>query len=149
MTWTNRLRELGGAATTRQLGMAGASAAELSAAVRDGVIRRVRTGVYVSPLLNGSALAAVLAGGRLSCVSACTSYGLWAGTDRRTHVMLPPNGHRIPSSLVTHWRSSEAHDELWRVSLPDCLRSAAGVPLASRPSSTFCKTVNQGKSAKL
>lgn len=118
MTWTNRLRQLGGAATTRQLRMAGATAAELTDAVREGTLRRVRTGVYVSPLLNGPALEAVLAGGRLSCVSASATYGLWAG-------MLRPNGHRAPPGLVTHWRPAEAHDELWRVSLADCLRSVA------------------------
>ena len=38
----NRLRVLGGAATTRQLRMAGATAAELSNAVRQGVIQRPR-----------------------------------------------------------------------------------------------------------
>jgi very-short-patch-repair endonuclease len=70
-------------------------------------------------------LEAVLAGGRLSCVTACESYGLWAGTDRRTHLILPPNGHAPPSGVVRHWRRCEPNDELWRVSLADCLRSVA------------------------
>ncbi|MEY9950893.1 type IV toxin-antitoxin system AbiEi family antitoxin domain-containing protein [Leifsonia sp. EB34] len=125
MTWMNRLRELGGAATTHQLRMAGAAPEDLKRAVRGGVVERVRRGVYVSPLLDGVALEAVRAGARLSCVSACASYGLWSGSDRRTHVTLSPQSRRAPPGLVCHWRPVEGHPELWRVSLADCLRSVA------------------------
>lgn len=66
MTWMNRLRELGGAATTHQLRMAGATPEDLKRAVRGGAVDRVRRGVYVSPLLDGVALEAVRAGARVS-----------------------------------------------------------------------------------
>ncbi|GAA4151677.1 type IV toxin-antitoxin system AbiEi family antitoxin domain-containing protein [Leifsonia shinshuensis] len=125
MTWMNRLRELGGAATTHQLRMAGATAEDLKRAVRSGAVDRVRRGVYISPLLDGAGLDAVRAGARLSCVSACASYGLWAGSGRRTHVTLSPQSRRAPPGLVCHWWPVEAHPELWRVSLADCLRSVA------------------------
>ncbi|MFE4470436.1 hypothetical protein ACFRFH_16625 [Leifsonia sp. NPDC056824] len=125
MTWMNRLRELGGAATTHQLRMAGATPDDLKRAVRGGAVERVRRGVYVSPLLDGVALEAVRAGARLSCVSACASYGLWSGSDRRTHATLSPQSRRAPPGLVCHWRPVEEHPELWRVSLADCLRSVA------------------------
>ncbi|QNE34829.1 type IV toxin-antitoxin system AbiEi family antitoxin domain-containing protein [Leifsonia shinshuensis] len=125
MTWMNRLRELGGAATTHQLRMAGATPEDLRRAVRGGALDRVRKGVYVSPLMDGAALEAIRAGARLSCVTACASYGLWSGTDRRTHVTLSPQSRRAPPGLTCHWRPVEAHPELWRVSLADCLRSVA------------------------
>ena len=40
-------------------------------------------------------------------------------------------------------------DQIDRGQAPVVLRSAGARPRASRPSSTFCRTVSQGKSAKL
>jgi very-short-patch-repair endonuclease len=125
MTWMKRLLALGGAATTHQLRLAGATKDDLTRAVLEGAVRRVRTGVYASPLLSGPPLTAIRAGARLSCVSACASYGLWSGTDSRHHVTLPPNGRRAPPEFVCHWRPTEPHPEIWRVSFADCLRSVA------------------------
>jgi len=126
MTWFHELERLGGAATTRQLRTAGATSRALTAAVADGRIARARKGRYVASGVSGPVLAAAASGGRLSCVSAARSYGLWGGTDSRTHLILPPKAGRAGAprnDVVRHWRTTTDHPESWRVSLPECLRS--------------------------
>lgn len=123
MKWIGRLHELGGAATTLQLRNAGATRETLAAAVQAGVVDRPRRGVYALASLAGPPRAAVAAGARLSCVSACRSYGIWAGTDPRIHVVIPPNRQRRPDGFVCHWRAVEPGEQVWRVSLADCLRT--------------------------
>lgn len=78
------------------------------------------------PSLSETALAAVQAGARLSCVSAARSYGLWGGQDGRLHIRIPRHaGHfsEPGAAEVRHWGSSEPHPDMWRVSPLDCLRS--------------------------
>ncbi|MBO1741703.1 type IV toxin-antitoxin system AbiEi family antitoxin domain-containing protein [Leifsonia sp. TF02-11] len=123
MKWMGRLHELGGAATTLQLRNAGATRETLAEAVNAGVVVRPRRGVYALATLAGPPRAAVAAGARLSCVTACRSYGIWAGTDPRVHVVIPPNGRRRPDGFVCHWRAAEPGEQVWRVSLADCLRT--------------------------
>jgi len=118
------LTRLGGIATAHQLRAAGASSEQLSAAVRAGELRRVRKGVYALPTASHDALTAVVARGRLSCVTAARTYGLWGGDDTRLHLQLAPNTRAGPrGGCVRHWLPTESHEELWRVSLADCLRS--------------------------
>ncbi|MFJ3489290.1 type IV toxin-antitoxin system AbiEi family antitoxin domain-containing protein [Leifsonia aquatica] len=124
MHWMTLLDELGGAATTRRLRAAGASERALALAMADGLLIRPRRGVYGRPDLSPQALSALRIGGRLSCVSAARSYGLWGGTDGRLHVRLPSHAGRAGGADVRHWETSEPHPELWRVSFEDCLRSA-------------------------
>jgi hypothetical protein len=118
------LTRLGGIATAHQLRAAGASSEQLSAAVRTGELRRIRKGVYALPTASHDALTAVVARGRLSCVTAARTYGLWGGDDTRLHLQLAPNTRAGPrGGCVRHWLPTESHEELWRVSLADCLRS--------------------------
>lgn len=123
MTWARILRETGGAATTRSLRSAGVTDRTLRAAVEQGGVVRPRRGVYALPSLLPSGMDALRLGGRLSCVSAARSYGLWGGTDARTHLAFPQHAGRSGPATVRHWGWLEAQDELWRVSLADCLRS--------------------------
>ena len=126
MTWKLQLERLGGAASLTQLRAAGATEHGLRVAVARGELRRPRNGRYVSSAATEPMLSAVRAGARLSCVSAARSYGLWAGVDRRTHVVVPPNAGRSVEPnplLVRHWRRCDDHPEIWRVSLADCLRT--------------------------
>lgn len=123
MHWMILLDELGGAATTRQLRAAGATERALAHAMADGRLVRPRRGVYGRPGLSSQALSALRIGGRLSCVSAARSYGLWGGTDGRLHVRLPSHSGRAGEADVRHWETSDPHPELWRVSFEDCLRS--------------------------
>jgi len=121
------LTRLGGIASALQLRAAGATSEELTAAVRAGRLRRLRRGVYALPQAPASAVAAVLARGRLSCLSAAQSYGLWAGSDRRLHLQYAGHARAGPVAgpHVRHWLPTENGPEVWRVTVADCLRSVA------------------------
>lgn len=123
--WQIELRRLGGGASKRQLVDAGASGRALSAAVASGALLRPRNGRYAAPDAGDLILAALRAGGRLSCVSAARSYGLWGGKDGRLHLLVPPHAGRVEQNEddVVHWRRTEPHEEVWRSSPGDCLRS--------------------------
>ncbi len=126
MKWLNVLAQHGGIATSRQLVEERVTARELTAAVTEGRLLRPRRGVYALPSAPPTALAAVAGGGRLSCVSAARSYGLWGGVDGRLHLRVPSHATRLPADdSVRHWVDSDRHRECWRVSVADCLRSVA------------------------
>lgn len=95
----------------------------LTAAVESGWLVRPRRGVYALPGLPREAIAALSAGGRLSCVSAARSYGLWGGQDGRLHLRVGAHAGRTDADTVRHWTPNDAHPELWRVSFAECLRS--------------------------
>ncbi|WP_431220656.1 type IV toxin-antitoxin system AbiEi family antitoxin domain-containing protein [Leifsonia xyli] len=117
---------LGGIASAHQLRAAGASSGQLTAAVRAGAVRRLRKGVYATPSASAAAIAAVTARGRLCCVSAARSYGLWSGDDRRLHLQFAPNARAGPrDGHVCHWFGARRSESVWRVTVADCLRSVA------------------------
>lgn len=126
MEWMAELRRLGGAASLRQLREAGATESVLSTAVAEGRLVRPRNGRYVLSDAAEPVFVAVRSGARLSCVTAARSYGLWSGNDVRIHITVPAHAGRSGSADATqvrHWSRSERHEEIWRVSLADCLRS--------------------------
>ncbi|AGW40676.1 DNA topoisomerase I [Leifsonia xyli subsp. cynodontis DSM 46306] len=125
MNWMQEFDKRGGIASTRQLRDAGATERALGRVVADGRLIRPRNGRYAKPGVFEAAIAAVRMGGRLSCVSAARSYGLWGGMDARTHATVPPTAGRagVEAGAVLHWRACRAHPEIWRVSVADCLRS--------------------------
>ena len=84
-------------ATRGELRSLGVSPYELSAAVRSGEIARVRRGWYALPEADESIIRAVRVGGRLACVSALRSYGIWAVDDGRLHIHLPESASRMRS----------------------------------------------------
>ena len=87
---------LGGVASRRELIKRGLSGTQLTAGVRDGVVFRVRQGHYALPDAPRDAVVAVRIGGRVGCLSALRSYGLWGGLDdEATHVTLPRNASRL------------------------------------------------------
>lgn len=95
----------------------------LTAAVDSGRLLRPRRGVYAHPALSREAIAALAAGGRLSCVSAARSYGLWGGQDGRLHLRVGSHAGRTDPGTVRHWEQPDTQAELWRVSFDECLRS--------------------------
>jgi very-short-patch-repair endonuclease len=86
---------LGGVATRDQLLDAGARGVEVSRAVRAGELVRVRRAHYALPDAPRDALSAVRIGGRLGCVSALASYGVWTRASSEVHVALPANAARL------------------------------------------------------
>ena len=126
MTWNERLERWGGAASARQLRSAGVTERQLTAAVATGELLRPRSGLYATPVVPAQTLVALSVGARLCCLSAARSYGLWGGADDRIHLAVPPHSGRsgpADARIVRHWRRVEVHPEIWRVSLPDCLRT--------------------------
>lgn len=120
------LHRLGGAASLRQLKAAGATERVLGAGVMGGTLIRPRNGRYALPSLGEPAATALRSGGRLSCVTAAATYGLWGGDDRRIHLAFPPNAGRAGSAdptQVRHWARCDDNAEIWRVSVADCLRT--------------------------
>lgn len=141
------LDELGGIATRRQLLRRGFTGRQLTAAVRAGSVRRVRQGYYASPSAILDRLAAVRLGGRLGCLSATKSFGLWEVSESLVHVTLPSNAARLrtnlalPAGLQTltpdrfglpvklHWRDlrvgQRVGGDAWRVDLATALEDVA------------------------
>jgi very-short-patch-repair endonuclease len=127
---SSALSLFGGIATRHQLVGSGVSRAELSAAVSTGQIVRVRRGHYGSPGTHPDALRAVRIGGRLSCLSAARTYGLWAGRSETLHLRVPTNAGRLrldspraPVSVV-HWSDGQLSPFCWRDALEDALRGS-------------------------
>lgn len=117
------VRSNGGAMTRQRLRQAGVTDRALTAAVEAGLLVRPRRGIYAMTGLPAEGQAALEAGGRLSCVSAARSYGLWGGQDGRLHLRVGAHAGRTEPGAVRHWVPSDDHTELWRVSIAECLRS--------------------------
>jgi len=84
-------------ATRAQLLGAGASPRDLTAAVRERRLLRVRDGYYAAPTTDSKLLQAVRIGGRLGCVSALLRHGVWVPPHTFAHVSLEPNASRLRS----------------------------------------------------
>lgn len=132
-------RSLGNIATRAQLVERGVFPTTITAAVRLGMLRRVRRAHYATPEASFEAIAATRVGGRLCGLSAARSYGFWAGVDRTIHVAVPRNAGRLRTNLrpsesddltpdlfespiELHWIDTPRHHECWRVRIEDCLR---------------------------
>jgi very-short-patch-repair endonuclease len=91
--------------------------------IREGILLPVRPGWVATPQAHQLAIIAVLHGARLTGATALRTYGVWAGDDRRIHLQLPPNAHRvqqrpltpiarftspkfIPRDVVNHWSAT-------------------------------------------
>lgn len=125
---TEILRRFGGIATRSQIVGSGVTPADLSSATRGGIVSRVRRAHYRAADADRDGVDAVAIGGRLSCLSAARTYGLWASRDPRLHVRVPSNAGRLreaPTSdaVRLHWDDGELSEFCWRDSLADCLRS--------------------------
>ena len=89
-----------GIATRGELTAAGIRGPEISRAVRAGEVRRIRRAHYGLPMASARAVAAVRVGGRLGCISAVRSYGIWVTDDATVHVSLPANAARLRTNRV-------------------------------------------------
>lgn len=99
MTWTDAAVH-----TTRTLRARGMSRAALDGAVRRGDLTRVRRGWYAGTGADPALVAAVRAGGRLSCVTLLRRRGVWALDDGMVHVRVPKGRDvRGAPGLRLHW----------------------------------------------
>lgn len=141
------LTSFDGIATRQQMIDAGLSGVAISRATRAGGVRRIRRAHYALHDAPVTGVVAVRLGGRLGCVSAAQSYGIWANAGDHVHIALPANASRlrtnralVPSSeplttdrfaaeVVLHWSDitvgRRANEQSWRVPLRRALAQLA------------------------
>jgi very-short-patch-repair endonuclease len=95
------MTRLGYLAARRQLAELGLARYRVDRALREGTVCAVRPGWVATPEANQLAIIAVLRGARLTGATALRSYDIWAGDDRRLHLQVPPNAHRVPQNPLT------------------------------------------------
>lgn len=110
------VRRRGGLAATWELLRAGSTSHRLTAAVRSGMIVRIRQGWYGLPDTDGGLESAVRVGGRATSITAARSLGVAAMPDGRLHVRVEAHAARLrdPSDrtrrlhsdpdVCVHWR---------------------------------------------
>lgn len=76
---------------------------QLDGLVAGGQLLVLRRGVYASAQLAEPIQRAVRAGGRLACISAGESFGLWRPPDPRVHAHFDRAGSRARGEVVRHW----------------------------------------------
>ena len=126
----------GGVARTAELFRAGVDAYSLKAAVRSGVVTRVREGVFATRETPAEVVSAAAHGGVLGCVNRIREAGLWMldGDDGRVHVSMVRNGRsriHVECRCLVHWSGHES--ERGRSTLVDALAQV----LACRGEETF------------
>ncbi len=96
---------------------------DLSAAVADGTLIRIRKGHYADPDLPPAAISAFRVGGRLAGLSALRALGVWTPNRARVlSVVVPANAHGLrrpedasrrllPGSVRVHWSAAETGPE--------------------------------------
>lgn len=137
----------GGIATRDQLIASGIRGVDVSRAVRASELRRVRRAHYAHPDASRTAVSAVRVGGRLGCVSAAASYGIWTCPVAAVHVSLPANAARLRTNralvpaeepltpdrtsdeLELHWTDiafgARADESAWRIPVERALSEIA------------------------
>lgn len=160
------MHALGGIASRRDLVARGFSGPQLTAAVRAGLLTRVRQGYYATAEAAFDGRLAVRLGGRLGCLSAMRSYGYWGGfRDEVVHVTLPRNASRLrwfhdehgaahadiaPGRRCwVHWRDGTVsgrsdRGSSWRVGLVDALSDVIACAPRADVRAAFESTIRAG-----
>lgn len=95
----------GGFAPARALRAAGIARSSVERALVSGHVVRARRGWYALPTVPPVELAAVRAGGLLTCVSLLHHLGLWTVDRPALHVALGDSSvHELPRGAIGHWR---------------------------------------------
>lgn len=170
MSWNDAFAALAHSVASRaELLSLGATGTSLTAAVRFGHLLRARRDHYVLPSVDKHLLEAVRVGGRLGCVSALHSYGVFAFDATSTHIQLDRDASRLRSprrravplsahnraGAVLHWSArNEDHASESCVSLVDALVQAALCQhpwhaLASIDNALFLKLIDEGDVADI
>lgn len=88
-------REVHGVYAAHHLRALGLSRAQIRTAVRRGSLLRLRNGWYARPDADQAVVAAVVAGGALSCVSALRLCKVWVPEGVGTHIRLPRHNRTL------------------------------------------------------
>lgn len=91
-----------GAATRRELLASGLTVGQLAGSVRSGAVTRARRGWYVLPDAEEALQQSVRVGGRMACLTALRSLGVWVLDDGRLHVHVPESASRLRSRHDRH-----------------------------------------------
>lgn len=103
------LRRHDGVAHTSDLYAVGFSKHAVSKAVASGRMLRVRRSWIARRDCDPAVLAAIAAGGRVTCISEAKRMGLWAPHDPDVHVWVPRSAGRLQSAGVKpHWSRGPA-----------------------------------------
>ena len=133
--------QLGYLASRRQLLALGVGRHTIESSLATGRLVKVRPGWVATTEASQLSVIAVLQGGKLTAATALETYDVWSGDDRRIHVQIPANAHRViqpplvpmasfappnfvPAHLVRHWAPCSAQPSsrpAWRVSVMDAL----------------------------
>nr|WP_146077627.1 type IV toxin-antitoxin system AbiEi family antitoxin domain-containing protein [Clavibacter michiganensis] len=89
------VRRNGNVASRRTLLGARIDPAGIDAARRSGALERLRRGIYALPEADIDQRRAVMAGGRVGCVSALRRVGVWGGLDTALHMHVPSSASRL------------------------------------------------------
>lgn len=139
----------------------GATTHGLTAAVRGGFLVRPRRDRYCLPGTAHDIVRAVRVGGRLACVSALASYGVFAFDTRTTHIQLPTHASRLrrpeaprraladhdEDGVHLHWvhgRGEELAAGDVRVGLADALRQSLLCQKREHAIASLDNAINQG-----
>ncbi|WP_400994071.1 DUF559 domain-containing protein [Agromyces sp. GXQ0307] len=156
----------GGIATRDLILAAGVRGVDLLRAVRAGELARVRRAHYAGPEASAAAVSAVRVGGRLGCVSAAASYGIWTERTPTVHVALPANAARLRTNRVLvpseepltpdrhltevrlHWSDiafgARDAEDVWRVPVERALADVARCRPRSEVAAAFESAVTLG-----
>lgn len=103
----------------------GMSARQITAAVRDGRLTRIRRGVYAAGALPAAVSDAIRIGGRIACVTLLHLLGVFVLDTAKTHVQVRPNlsrsRHRRRSDATLHWVDCRDDGHAHAVSMRDAV----------------------------
>jgi hypothetical protein len=100
------VHHLGGVARTAHLARRGIGRRRVAAAIAEGSVFRVRTGVVATPGVEAAVVEAAEHGGALTCAGALRLHGVWTlEQERHPHVWLGGHGrvHHVDCGCTSHF----------------------------------------------
>jgi very-short-patch-repair endonuclease len=123
--WLNRA---GGIAHTSTARVAGFTDQDMRTAIARDDIRRLRRSWLITPAAPPPGIRAVIAGGKLTCLSEAARLGLWVPDDDTLHVSrTPTSSERLDPEIRYHWSRgpSPVARRAWREPLINVLAHVA------------------------
>ncbi len=107
----------------------GATGRQITDAVRDGRLLRLRRDRYLAAGAHPTVCAAVRWGGRVDCVSVLQLFGVFVRETGSLHVQMAPDASRVPrpddaAQVIRHWRTSRAAADATLAPLDEALLAA-------------------------